>query len=339
MSHYLNNNKERDLSIDVIKAFATILVIAGHVIQYTNVDFDHSIFFKIIYSFHMPLFMFISGYLMPETINNSFLRIKFKQLVIPFTLWSALLIALNNPELIKNADSYQFLDRLYKLFLQPDDGGLWFLWVLFLNFLVFTLLRGRYQITLSVVIIISLTILQFINHDFALFGLGLFRWHYFFFVFGFLAHNNNILKKLKINTWIILITTLALMNQWNRVAITSFFGIEINSNTLTTLLTLIVKYLCASGAIVVIFSIKEKLKYTNKWINILSVDSLGYYATQFIFLGGATLFWSLKDLNSYLDQLYIFILIITFCTLIIQIINRYSFTRQYLLGKLSKKHS
>ena len=275
MSHYLNNNKERDLSIDVIKAFATILVIAGHVIQYTNVDFDHSIFFKIIYSFHMPLFMFISGYLMPETINNSFLRIKFKQLVIPFTLWSALLIALNNPELIKNADSYQFLDRLYKLFLQPDDGGLWFLWVLFLNFLVFTLLRGRYQITLSVVIIISLTILQFINHDFALFGLGLFRWHYFFFVFGFLAHNNNILKKLKIN----------------------------------------------------------------KWINILSVDSLGYYATQFIFLGGATLFWSLKDLNSYLDQLYIFILIITFCTLIIQIINRYSFTRQYLLGKLSKKHS
>ena len=139
MSHYLNNNKERDLSIDVIKAFATILVIAGHVIQYTNVDFDHSIFFKIIYSFHMPLFMFISGYLMPETINNSFLRIKFKQLVIPFTLWSALLIALNNPELIKNADSYQFLDRLYKLFLQPDDGGLWFLWVLFLNFLVFTL--------------------------------------------------------------------------------------------------------------------------------------------------------------------------------------------------------
>ena len=315
MSHYLNNNKERDLSIDVIKAFATILVIAGHVIQYTNVDFDHSIFFKIIYSFHMPLFMFISGYLMPETINNSFLRIKFKQLVIPFTLWSALLIALNNPELIKNADSYQFLDRLYKLFLQPDDGGLWFLWVLFLNFLVFTLLRGRYQITLSVVIIISLTILQFI------------------------AHNNNILKKLKINTWIILITTLALMNQWNRVAITSFFGIEINSNTLTTLLTLIVKYLCASGAIVVIFSIKEKLKYTNKWINILSVDSLGYYATQFIFLGGATLFWSLKDLNSYLDQLYIFILIITFCTLIIQIINRYSFTRQYLLGKLSKKHS
>ena len=223
----------------------------------------------------MPLFMFISGYLMPETINNSFLRIKFKQLVIPFTLWSALLIALNNPELIKNADSYQFLDRLYKLFLQPDDGGLWFLWVLFLNFLVFTLLRGRYQITLSVVIIISLIILQFINHDFALFGLGLFRWHYFFFVFGFLAHNNNILKKLKIN----------------------------------------------------------------KWINILSVDSLGYYATQFIFLGGATLFWSLKDLNSYLDQLYIFILIITFCTLIIQIINRYSFTRQYLLGKLSKKHS
>ena len=327
----------RDLGLDAIKAFATLLVIVGHVIQYTNVDFDHSLFFKVIYSFHMPIFMFISGYLMPKITEEGFLLLKFKQLVVPFILWSLLLISLNNPVLIKTRDTHQFIDRFYQVFLHPDDGALWFLWVLFLNFLVFTLFEGKYRIILSIVTIATLTFLQFINRDFTLFGLGLFRWHYFFFVFGFLARNDGLLNKIKINTSVILIVTLALMTQWDRVAITSFFGIAINSNVLAALVTLIVKYLCAVGAIIVIFPLKEKLKITNGWINILAVDSLGYYATQFLFFGVFALVWTMKDLNSYLDQLYIFILISTGSTLLIVFLKRYSFTKKYLLGKLGKE--
>ena len=81
----------RDLGLDTIKAFATLLVIVGHVIQYTNVDFDNSFFFKITYSFHMPLFMFISGYLMPKITGEGFLLLKFRQLVVPFILWLSLI--------------------------------------------------------------------------------------------------------------------------------------------------------------------------------------------------------------------------------------------------------
>ena len=328
----------RDLGLDTIKAFATLLVIVGHVIQYTNVDFDHSLFFKVIYSFHMPLFMFISGYLMPKIMERKFLLLKFKQLVVPFVLWSLLLISLNNPALIKAGDAYQFLDRCYQLFLRPDDGGLWFLWVLFLNFLVFTLLEGKYRIIFSIVIIAALTLLQFINRDFTLFGLGLFRWHYFFFVLGFLARNDSVLTKIKINIWVVFIVTLVLMTQWDRTAITDFFGIAINSHALVVFVTLMVKYLCAVGAIIVIFSLKDKLKVTNGFISIFALESIGYYATQFLFFGVFALAWSLKDVNSYLDQFYVFILISSCCTLSIVFLNKYSCTKKYLLGKVAKNN-
>lgn len=328
----------RDLGLDAIKALATLLVIIGHVIQYTNVDFDNSIFFRVIYSFHMPLFMFVSGYLVPKTAGDGFLTSKFKQLVVPFLLWSVLLISLDNFAAIQAGGVYVLFDRFHQMVLRPDNGGLWFLWVLFLNFLMFTLLEGKYRLALSAVVIVTLTILQFLDRDFTLFGLGLFRWHYFFFLFGFLAGNYGLLSKIRINTWIVLAVTILLITQWDRAAITSFFGFAIKSNVAALLLALVVKYICAIGAIIVIFSIKEKIKIKNWWVNILSVESLGYYATQYIFLLVFTTVLSAKALNSVLlYQVSVFVLILTCCTLMILLLKRYSFPKKYLLGKLDKK--
>lgn len=55
--------QRRILYLDYIKAFAIILVIIGHVLQYMiwPSDFDEHYIWNFIYSFHMPLFMFISG--------------------------------------------------------------------------------------------------------------------------------------------------------------------------------------------------------------------------------------------------------------------------------------
>ncbi|ROT03695.1 hypothetical protein ED388_12660 [Muribaculaceae bacterium Isolate-007 (NCI)] len=46
--------------IDCLKGFAIFLVVLGHVVQ--NYNLMDSWIFRIIYSFHMPLFMFMSGY-------------------------------------------------------------------------------------------------------------------------------------------------------------------------------------------------------------------------------------------------------------------------------------
>ena len=48
--------------IDNLKGVLILLVVLGHCIQCTDLDFDHNAVFRYIYSFHMPLFMCVSGF-------------------------------------------------------------------------------------------------------------------------------------------------------------------------------------------------------------------------------------------------------------------------------------
>lgn len=48
--------------IDNLKGVLILLVVLGHCIQATNMDYDHDLVSRYIYSFHMPLFMCVSGF-------------------------------------------------------------------------------------------------------------------------------------------------------------------------------------------------------------------------------------------------------------------------------------
>lgn len=68
---------DRNIYLDVVKVFTIVCVVLGHCIQYGSGKtylngglFFDDIVFKIIYSFHMPLFMIISGYLFAFTIKT-----------------------------------------------------------------------------------------------------------------------------------------------------------------------------------------------------------------------------------------------------------------------------
>lgn len=57
--------KKRNVDIDIGKGIAIILVVVGHIIQHgshNNFDYLEHDLFKVIYSFHMPLFIFLSGF-------------------------------------------------------------------------------------------------------------------------------------------------------------------------------------------------------------------------------------------------------------------------------------
>lgn len=61
---------QRNSFIDFVKGVLIFLVVLGHCIQYgsgkyyfTRQSYFENILFKIIYSFHMPLFSLISGFL------------------------------------------------------------------------------------------------------------------------------------------------------------------------------------------------------------------------------------------------------------------------------------
>lgn len=80
--------------IDRLKGIAIFLVVLGHVIGYN--DCRDSFLWQFIYSFHMPLFMFISGYVAQmafkmERIDGKssldYLRKKFRTLLLPMLMW------------------------------------------------------------------------------------------------------------------------------------------------------------------------------------------------------------------------------------------------------------
>lgn len=124
------SQRKRNLFYDAVRGLAILLVVLGHGIQYGYSDFDNNLIFRMIYSFHMPLFMLISGMVVPlgSKVDFNWLKKKFSQLVIPFLMWIILPFLFN-----ENRDWSAFIEKIGNIIQSPDRGGLWFLWVLFLN--------------------------------------------------------------------------------------------------------------------------------------------------------------------------------------------------------------
>lgn len=72
--------------IDITKGLAIILVVIGH-----TVPIDSKIY-NIIFSFHMPLFFIISGYLFKDRDPHDLLKRNFKRMIIPYIATSFFII-------------------------------------------------------------------------------------------------------------------------------------------------------------------------------------------------------------------------------------------------------
>ncbi len=85
---------ERDVSVDIIRGVAAIIVILGHSYQ-QFMGYDNLFFFNVIFSLQMPIFMFISGYcnLFTKRITNGkqfkqYILKKSGMLLLPWLSWS-----------------------------------------------------------------------------------------------------------------------------------------------------------------------------------------------------------------------------------------------------------
>ena len=82
--------KHRILYIDILKLFTIYLVIWGHAIMHFQPNYGDSTIFQLIYSFHMPLFMMLSGYFAVSSMEldvKTFFVKKFRQLLLPCISW------------------------------------------------------------------------------------------------------------------------------------------------------------------------------------------------------------------------------------------------------------
>ncbi|ERK32040.1 acyltransferase family protein [Clostridium intestinale] len=188
--------------VDILKGIGILYVLIGHIIINEN-----SLLKVYIYSFHMPLFFFISGYLFK--VNSTYLshiKKRLKTLLIPYTTFfifsyivtrilfklSLLETLVNKYELIKIfvvANGFE-LNKI-------NNTPLWFLPCLFITENVFFLIsktkKLRLIFILSLLISIAGYILTFKNNISNIWSFKTALISLFFYGIGYILKNNEIL--------------------------------------------------------------------------------------------------------------------------------------------------
>lgn len=140
--------KDRDYFFDNARAILIFLVVLGHLLQpYTSEDKFLQALYLLIYSFHMPTFLFISGYFAKNLDKPNYLEKIAKKLLLPYVIFFAFFSLY-----------YYFTGKEDAIQLDPFNPvfALWFLLTLFFFHVVLVIVR-RYNpyIVLFISILVS----------------------------------------------------------------------------------------------------------------------------------------------------------------------------------------
>lgn len=130
-----------------LTVFTTILVVAGHCDM--TPEYKNTWIFRWVYSFHMPLFFFISGFLfcltnpikrIAVTKLSSFIKKKTIRLIIPFIIIDSIIFIIKatlfaDNEVVQHPIELSLSSYFNHIFINPI-GFMWFLPTLFLIFIL-----------------------------------------------------------------------------------------------------------------------------------------------------------------------------------------------------------
>ena len=180
----------RIVFIDVAKAICIILVVVGHYVP-ANAPGWYVALHDIIYTFHMPLFMFASGYVYIATKKDvaygSFLLKKFRRLMVPYLTTSVIVITIKLlTQGIMSVDNPVGMMSYLRMFYLPEAGYfLWFIWALWWMFVVVPLFKTpKSRLALFV---ISIVLAYLPLHLTNLFCLNQFKGMFVYFMLGVIA--------------------------------------------------------------------------------------------------------------------------------------------------------
>ena len=161
--------------ISFLQTFGIILVVLGHT-ERTGTSF----FIRdLIYSFHMPLFVFISGYLLKFTTSeeigdiklNNFIIKKIKRLIVPYILISSLAYI---PKYLLGRFAVRPLELSLKDYIlnmiYPWDNPIIFFWflptiflIMILTIILYRVLKNNTRIILALALMLNLISNKFLN--------------------------------------------------------------------------------------------------------------------------------------------------------------------------------
>mgnify|MGYP002623631565 CR=1 FL=1 len=120
--------------VDYAKGVMILLVVVGHICQYYFGRGKYEPMYGFIYSFHMPLFFLLSGYVVGVTQKRiqsqtfrKWLGHKVQTLLVPFAVWGLFIYRFIDPVGSAPLD----IEALRLLVVSPDNNGAWFLISLF----------------------------------------------------------------------------------------------------------------------------------------------------------------------------------------------------------------
>lgn len=171
--------KKRDVSLDIAKGILIFLVVWGHSIQMgfgygygESGLYMRDAIYRGIYSFHMPLFMAISGYLFYYSNKKPFGKVissKLKSIGIPYITYCTLLVLALAPSL-KMGGAKSVIFETYK-------NGFWFLTSVLLNCMIVAVVTiiSRNRRTVAALLLLINIIFLFVDENY------LYKTHNFMF--------------------------------------------------------------------------------------------------------------------------------------------------------------
>lgn len=189
--------RQRDVLPDVLKGFGIFLVVLGHCIQsgsgleyLARAGYFYDQWYQFIYSFHMPLFMVISGYYAWNSVQRAntsqdrkkMIKKKCIYLITPNIAWKLIELVY----LFVTDTYYRGFDVLLKDFFIGSLTNFWFLWAVLYSFLLVCLMH--YKLRDSVWIYILIFMAMFFTPD----GMGLNAYKYMlpYYLIGFYVNKN-----------------------------------------------------------------------------------------------------------------------------------------------------
>jgi fucose 4-O-acetylase-like acetyltransferase len=176
-------SKTRLVDVDRAKGLAIVLVVFGHLVPHGTLPSGqewYDVLWFAIYRFHMPFFMYLSGFVFflvgshraLEADYSAFLRNRAWRLLVPFFCFAAIIVggkyvAASFMEVANRPDS--LADGVYHVFFDTDESSarsIWYVFVLFVYCavtpLLWRVLRG--QMTALLVISVAVFMLPLPDH-------------------------------------------------------------------------------------------------------------------------------------------------------------------------------
>lgn len=327
-------------SIDNLRGVAIFLVILGHILITRAPGRGTYPLCEIIYSFHMSLFFFISGFLAFKTNRieengiKQYVIKKTKQLLIPYLFW--LLLA---PIFMYNIYPSSYKELLLKFNFIPNLNY-WFLPLLYIFFMLYLLYLRGYNSILKKKSYDENMFVSLIIIFFSIIGLLLKEYYmvvysiYFAsFLLGHLISKNEELEKLISKKTIFTVSVIILCVLWK------IFPIATNGNMYYSLLNLLYLAISSITAIIVLFNIfrnQQLPQLVSKFLCEIGKNTMALYLLP-IWLLPKDFYWDDNDTYTLinLEACTIAVLHSLVALIVAKIVNLVPFLGLLLFGKKS----